>query len=142
MGLFRFLTAIVGWKKILITFVIVYTIFWLFISYFSVKSARYLYRSENEIYAEINLRYEREGASAACWEKRGYSSEQFIGRANGYDKIENDGGGDLHLFKKNQIIVIYNVGYIHPNMTLVCTLHQINFNIFIPASNEFEITVK
>lgn len=128
-------------KKILLLTIVIYAIFWIFISFFSVKSATYLYRKEGEVFVEVKSLYKRIGVSAVCREKnKPYSLiNDFMGYAYGNsDQV----AGSWHIFNHTQLMLITDTEKIQPNTQMVCFLHQINFNIFIPASNEFEITVK
>ncbi|KJV27111.1 hypothetical protein VI06_15600 [Aquitalea magnusonii] len=143
MGLSRLLIAMSWWKKFMLTVIVLYLIFFIFISFFSVKDARYLSRTKGEIYAEINSRYQRKAASAVCWIKgQPFSYWHSIGYATENDNFDAQGEGSSHFYKYKQVIVMSDTADIRKDMTLTCILHQINFNIFIPASNEFEITVK
>ncbi len=45
-------------------------------------------------------------------------------------------------YKNKQMVVIYDRGDVPKVTILACILHQVDFDIFIPSSNEFEITVK
>ena len=56
-------------KKILLLTIVIYAIFWIFISFFSVKFATYLYRKEGEVFVEVKSLYKRVGVSAMCREK-------------------------------------------------------------------------
>ncbi len=77
--------------------VILYLMFFIFISFFSVKGAKYLGRTKDEIYAEINSRYQRKGASAVCWIKgQPFSYWHSIGYAIGNDDIDSRGGVGSH----------------------------------------------
>ena len=76
-----------------------------------------------------------------CREKdKPYSlGKHFRGYAYGNS---DEVAGSWHIFNHTQLMRITRAEKIQPNTLMVCFLHQMDFDIFIPASNEFEITVK
>ena len=140
MGLRGSLSKMRIFKKILFLAIIIYAIFWIFISFFSVQSATYLYRKEGEVFVEVKSLYKRLGVSAVCREKdKPYS---LINDFRGYAYGNEDEVYERHAFNHTQLMWIADTEKIQPNTRLVCFLMQIDFDIFIPSSNKFEITVK
>jgi hypothetical protein len=140
MGLRGSRSKMMAFKKILLLIIVIYAIFWTLISFFSVQSAIYLYRKEGEVFVEVKSLYKRIGVSAICREKdKPYSLRNlFLGYAYG----NNDEVYGRHVFNRTQLMRISGAEEIKENTRLVCFLKQIDFDIFIPSSNKFEITVK
>lgn len=143
MGLRGSLSKMRVFKKILLLTIVIYAFFWIFISFFSVKSATYLYRKEDDVFVEVKSLCKRIGVSAICREKdKPYSLRNlFLGYAHG-NKDEDEDEDGWHVFNHTQLMRISGTEEIKENARLVCFLKQIDFDIFIPSSNKFEIMVK
>jgi hypothetical protein len=149
MGLFGLRFAMIPWKKLIFFIFAAYMVFWIFVGLFSVKSARFLYRKDGYIFAEIESRYAREASGVSCGVKSNFfgvypdgSGWNSRGEAYGNRNIDKYGVDyGEYTFNKKQIIRISDDGKKSPTGKIYCALHQRNFDFFIPTSNEFEITL-